>query len=368
MIDNFLAFNEFSMNLSYPKRIVKSYIRDEYIKGCPNFRYKKLIILLGANASGKTSLGQMLNRVLNFIVYRNPAILTEAIRDTNKEALLTLDFVISSENPELYRIGVRVQPSDREALPLLSAYVKKVHIMPRDSYEKAKIRLDIEKTEYEYNYVEKLQEIPTFGFFFSYPSDVKPTSVRNKNSEIYQRALEKTLKVLDPSIIGVERVKEARNSYIINFLDSSSVLIQEGKTVDTSLLSSGTKAGIAIADILTSIIEHENGFYYCDERFSYIQSSVECAVLGIMVKHLGDNEQIFFTTQNSDVLSLPYPKHSYMFLKKVVEEATARIRVLNADSYLKRNTDSLRKAVENDLFSIMPDIDILFEIERSAAR
>ena len=41
-LDNFLAFRDFSMSMSYPKRIVISYIKDEFLSGYPNFRYKKL--------------------------------------------------------------------------------------------------------------------------------------------------------------------------------------------------------------------------------------------------------------------------------------------------------------------------------------
>ena len=61
-LDNFFAFRDFEMNFSYPKKIVRSYIPKEHLPGIPNFRYKKLVILMGSNASGKTSLGQMFNQ------------------------------------------------------------------------------------------------------------------------------------------------------------------------------------------------------------------------------------------------------------------------------------------------------------------
>ena len=65
--DNFYSFKDFHMNMSYPKKIVNSYISDEYLMERPNFRYKKINILLGANASGKTSVGKMLMDIFNFI-------------------------------------------------------------------------------------------------------------------------------------------------------------------------------------------------------------------------------------------------------------------------------------------------------------
>ena len=59
-LDNFLLFNDFTMNLSYPKKPVNSSIVDEHLADRPNFRYKKLIVLMGANATGKTALGKIL--------------------------------------------------------------------------------------------------------------------------------------------------------------------------------------------------------------------------------------------------------------------------------------------------------------------
>ena len=32
--------------------------------------------------------------------------------------------------------------------------------------------------------------------------------------------------------------------------------------------------------------------------------------------HIGDNEQLIFTTHNTDMLDLNLPKHSYVFLRK----------------------------------------------------
>ena len=67
-LDNFYAFQNFHMNLTYPKKIVGSSIKDEHLPDRPNFRYKKVNIIMGANASGKTTLGHMFRSIFNFIV------------------------------------------------------------------------------------------------------------------------------------------------------------------------------------------------------------------------------------------------------------------------------------------------------------
>ena len=58
------------------------------------------------------------------------------------------------------------------------------------------------------------------------------------------------------------------------------------------------------------------------------------------------------------------PKHSFTFLKKDVRNADRPIQCINAGDYLKRNTDCLKNAVENDLFSTMPELEQLYEIAK----
>ena len=59
-VDNLYAFKNFHINMSYPKKIVDSTIENEYLEDRPNFRYKKVNIIMGGNATGKTSLGKLL--------------------------------------------------------------------------------------------------------------------------------------------------------------------------------------------------------------------------------------------------------------------------------------------------------------------
>ena len=200
------------------------------------------------------------------------------------------------------------------------------------------------------------------GNVYTYPIDVSPSTVPEDNSGIYKGVLEKVLCTLDPSIKKVDVVKEAKNSYNIYMMTGQNILIQEGQTVDTYLLSSGTKTGIAIADILTAMKVGKYGFYYCDERFSYIQSDLEKKILSLMVELLGTNKQLIFTTHNTDILDMSLPQHAYMFLRKKMIEDKPEIVSMNAIEYLSSSSSSLRHAVENDLFSFMPNTTLLDEI------
>ena len=67
--------------------------------------------------------------------------------------------------------------------------------------------------------------------------------------------------------------------------------------------------------------------------------------------------------ENTDILDMQLPKHSFTFLKKLVDGKNSSIQCVYASDFLKRNTDSLKNAVENDLFSIAPDLEKIYEIE-----
>lgn len=350
--------------MSYPKKIVGSYIENENLSGYPNFRYKKVNILMGANATGKTSFGKMLMSIFNFMDKKQYDRLTEAIGDTSKEASFSIDF-IGNENI-LYRVETKITPLTEEnySNKNIEVIVKSMPIRAKDSYETCVERLKNSKQEKYENYIEELEKVTGLSWMFRYPEDYGKARVLStpKNNKKYTRILEYTLKALDPAICKVEKSSEVDNTYIIR-TSNKNVIIQDGKMVNGDLLSSGTKAGIEVAGMVASILEREYSFYYCDEKFSYIHSDIEKAVLAVMINSLEENDQIFFTTHNTEILELPLPKHAFVFLKKDVNNEEQPIECISASSLLKRNTDSLKRAVENDLFSVAPATDLIYEIE-----
>ena len=52
-----------------------------------------------------------------------------------------------------------------------------------------------------------------------------------------------------------------------------------------------------------------------------------------------------------------------MFLRKHLEESVYQVSAVSASDVLKRNTDSLRCAVENDVFASLPQDSLLDELE-----
>lgn len=82
-----------------------------------------------------------------------------------------------------------------------------------------------------------------------------------------------------------------------------------------------------------------------------------------MLGCISNNEQLIFTTHNTDMLYVNLSKHSYMFLRKKEEDGKCKVSAISASEILKRNTDNIRNAVENDVFGTLPDDSLLDELE-----
>ena len=360
-IDNFYAFKNFQMNLTYPKKIVDSYIPDEHLDGRPNFRYKKVNIIMGANASGKTTLGFMLRNIFNFIAKKNYSFLTDTINDRTQKASFSIDLVRKSNT--LYRIActIAAKPDKNYETGDVIVEVRKENIWLRDSYESCVKRLENAPYAPCETYLEELERVENLAWLFEFPQDTKRTLWFDSSDKKFPRVLENILKALDSSVQKVEKSRDLKDAFVIRLRDTS-IVLQKGTRFDADQLSSGTKAGVEIAAVVSSLMQGRNTFYYCDEKFSYIHSDIEKAILSIMVDCLRPNEQLFFTSHNTDLLDMNLPKHAFTFLRKDLTNTEQPISCISASSLLKRNSDSLKNAVENDLFSTAPAVDLIYAI------
>ncbi len=360
-LDNIYAFKNFHLNLTYPKKIVGSCIKDEHLDGHPNFRYKKVNIIMGSNASGKTTFGHALMYIFNFLSRKNYDKLTGMISNPDKEAFFALDVAFPSNM--FYRITCKIAPRQEEKYSAenLSLSIQKEKILPKDSYESCVKR--VEDTQYvpDKDYLRELEKLEEIGWYFEYPRDTDRILSLPDKDERFRAVLENILKALDPSIQSVDFSQDVEKTYIVR-IPGSSAILQNSEKFDTEKLSSGTKAGVEIAQVVVSLLKGSYGFYYCDEKFPYIHSDVEKAILSLMIDCLKPNDQLFFTTHNTDVLEMNLPKHVYTFLRKDVDCVDCPITCINASSVLKRNTDSLRNAVENDMFSSAPALELIYDI------
>ena len=141
-IDNLYAFNNFHMNMSYPKKIVKSTVQGEFLEERTNFRYKKVNIIMGSNATGKTSLGKVIMLFANYFKDGNYDRFTEKIGNQKKKTSLIVDFV--TDKNILHRFKMLIKPKldgvYREEDVDIHIYNTPIGI--RDNYETCALRLD----------------------------------------------------------------------------------------------------------------------------------------------------------------------------------------------------------------------------------
>lgn len=359
-VDNLLSFKDFEINFSYPRKIVNSSIENEHLFERPNFRYKKVNILMGANASGKTSIGKVLRSIVNFISIGNQKAIEELIRDDNKEAGFEIDFVKDDlfEDVVLYRVVCNIVPKiiDKKRNFIFDVKILSTEVNKKDSYEKCILKLKEMRLENES--VSKMLERISIGLNWMFMLTDERESKMKSEEHFDINVLEKVLRTLDIDIVNVRKSKEVENGYIINKKDKSQIIIQEGEIIKNSKLSSGTKAGIEVAELISTIIVNPfSTLYYCDEKFSFIHSTLEKAFLSTMIDLLHPNSQLFFTTHNHEILNMNLPKHSFTFLRK-----NPLIEAVYPSDFIKKDDRSLYNAVANDIFNCDPSIDEILDL------
>ena len=65
--DNLYAFKNFHMNMSYPKKIVDSTIEQEFLEDRPNFRYKKVNIIMGGKCNRENNSRKIINVIYKLL-------------------------------------------------------------------------------------------------------------------------------------------------------------------------------------------------------------------------------------------------------------------------------------------------------------
>ena len=365
-LDHIYSFNNFEVDFTYPKKVKNSLIRDEYLSGNESFRYKKVNIFIGSNASGKTTLIKSIWSVIYFLNKKESISIERMINKNFKKSTIEMDFVTSRNNKNILN-RVIINTINSDSVKIKMAY-KMINLTTTINYEKASEKLDEIETVFK-DYLEVLNECKfSFGWYTSLPITEAPFDevyFENVKSEAeekeYIHILTKVLSTLDPAILSIRRSRDSKDAYVINHKSNNSLVIPKGmKLADIPLLSSGTKNGINIANVIYSIKKHQFGVYLIDEQFSFMNSEIEASLIATMVSLLGTGEQIFITTHNTNILSLSFPIHSFYFLRKNKYESD--IEIACASKYENRNNVLVKNLYDNDLFSTAPNVSDIFSL------
>ncbi|MCR5033725.1 MAG: DNA repair protein Rad50 [Lachnospiraceae bacterium] len=352
-LNHVYGFDDFHINFSYPRKLVASLLGNESLEGRERFRFKKAVILMGTNATGKTSFGRALLKIFKAVKEANEAILRE-LNEGDAASEFSVDFV--NQGYTLHRLTGVVEKEN------VSFRYYTASIDEMDSYEMAAEKLEDHTSEVGEDFKLLKKSVGELEYRFAYPEIEAAIELNDVKRPALLKTLRAVIGTLDPTLTDVSIAKELKDSFIIR-RRGQEIIIQEGKVLNRELLSSGTAEGIDVAVFLASMLSEKNCFYYCDEHFSYIQSDIEKRIFGLMVEKLGRNEQLIFTTHNTDMLNLNLPKHAFAFMKKEIYDDKYITSVTFASDLLKRNTDSVKCAMENDVFGSIPDDSLLDELE-----
>lgn len=364
VINHVASFNHVEFNFSYPRRIKDSTIPYEFLEGRENFRFKRVNILMGANASGKTMFGRVLLAIHHYMNNGNLGLtdwINDKSDDENESSYFELDYV---HELKLYRLKTTFNKAG-----ILSEKLQSIEIMKNDSYEKAIEKLLIKKEDIEYIYNSDLknEEVPskTSKIFLTAKYLIPPSwlyflSEHQENAtpifkqlDIDVTILKNILIAFDSTIQDVVNVGKTNKSFLITFNNGNDVTLTDGELSNKNRLSKGTQESIQAALIamrMKTFGSEISSTYFSDELISHAHSEMEQAILNLYISLLGRHDQLFYTTHNHDILEMNIPLHAFLFFKK--DKYT---EIIDPSETYKKNDRNLLNAVKNDVFQMLPD-------------
>jgi hypothetical protein len=396
-LSNLYSFDETEINLSFTRKPINSPLDGEFIVGRDNFHFKKVCIISGANASGKTSFGRVLLGIQNFIEKKQllPSYLGN-ICDVGKNASFEVDFV----NPSFKkhnRLKVEFNKDDSGGLNIVLLKFASVYINVSESCNSTTKRLEKIITQGKVFKTDKsecvnseeqgiigaleLFKLIKSGCGWHYILS-ENSETNSKFSDIKHEVLSAVLETFDNTIKSVASLvskgdkttkgkKEGGSieGYSVTFSNNDKVMIDlDGEITNKNRLSRGTYEAIKIAHLLSRLVDNlkkerktnmaYSSIFFLDEKMAYTHSELEKFMLTLIISKLGRLNQFFYTTHNYDILSLDLPIHSFTFTKK--EKGITRF--VEANSVCKKNDRKLLGYVKNDCFGTLPDLSLLEEI------
>lgn len=384
-VDNLYNFSNASVDFTLKRKIANSIIPYEYLEERTKFRFKRVCIVSGANASGKTSLGKILRYIQYFILFPNTNILNK-VNDKGKEAIIRTEFVIPDTNTIHYLEIKQIKDSEKDYPKIVYASIP---ISLNDTANSARKKIinfvenkgnikisgsifhESENEPYLFTDIRKLiSDKLCFYYMFSDNSDSNKNNLIDihKDGHLNSSILEIVLKTFDPSIISVNDLMNGQEleGYSIKFKNKDSVLINKsGDIINKERLSKGTFDAIQVAEFFAFIKEMANfnqnygenvcATYFLDEKMAYSHSELEQAMVNLIIHTMGRYSQFIYTTHNYDILDMNLPVHSFLFLRKEGDSAS----FIQPEEIFKKNDRSMLNYIHNNIFNTIPNTNLL---------
>ena len=379
-LKNMYCFKDTTVNLTYERKLKDNPIEGEYLKERPNFKFKRVCIISGANASGKTTFGRALCSIQNFIAHKTlSSDFLETINNDSEHASFSVEFATTNDLC-LNRIDLTFT-SKGEVVDL--KYLK-VKIGKNDSCKITRRKFDkiisdgkafrgstyiafnIEKNTNKQVAISKQEfssisfNISGWSYLFSENDKQYSKTIRFLNAHV----LGSILKTFDSSIESVSEIIVQENTSKEPSIDGFSIKFKNGDPVLVDInsdvtgkdrLSRGTYDAIRLSEFVARVIaDKDENTYFLDESLAYSHTEVEQAVINLMIEKLPPNSQLFYTTHNNDIFELNLPVHSFIFFRKDVYTS-----VIHPENDFHKSDRSILNHVRNDVFRTLPNTNYL---------
>lgn len=392
--DNLFLFKDFSIDFTYKNYHVKknfAVCKNDALFADSRINVRKRVIVLGGNASGKTTFGKLLCAINNFIVGRDVKSgelnLYHALYDANKKGSFSITFVIdvpvvSSKEVEhwAYRIGCSFDIyGNREE------FLQRTKVYKSYNIDKLKEKLDAAKRIEEHvieplherqskknesfgsvllknpqnkQYTSELSYAIGFHYIFSNFADNSQDVPTHAPIKLFNQVLP----VIDNSISGVDALATASSkvktsSYLIRFKNGDQLTVPDNNLLlaDRNRLSHGTYEVLAFLGILDELKNRKDNIFYMDEQLAHLHAELE-AFLVMKMFHANVSAQMFFTSHDNELLELNVPPSTYLLFKRNDDQYnTARFM----DEMLSDTVKDIRYYYDNDYFGVLPDYSVL---------
>ncbi len=383
-INNMFGIKEVNLDLTYPRKTPVSPI-DQYLKEYNGINYKKIYIIMGANASGKTSLARSFCYIQNFLLGHTLHTKSDVLSKVHLDRNETFGFsCVFCANDFIYSVEVEFDKDN-----LVSEKWKKIALFPTITNSVLNKRLSDSEYIYTYNIdTHNLFEVENqsniiFEHKSSFLSNVKfkkDKQIILDNNMFYYRFSGKQfenvtvhkmidleffkniLQSFDSSIVSVESSKDDVDEILIKFQNGVTERLIDNRVSSNSILSSGTQEAIGLAMILYEIMKKQNeGIYFIDEQMAFSHSDIESTIIKLILTWVENKDtQIFITSHNKSILDIGLPAFNYTLLRR--NEFTNDIEVINPENSIVHKSRSLKSLIEKDIFSISPSFEKLLDL------
>lgn len=377
--NNMYMFKNFAVDFTYRRKSSHFLSANDTLFEGSHIYVRKNIILMGGNASGKTTFGKLLCFIANYIFNGRADgeyfSLENIAYDKNEVSEFTAEFVIDRT---MYCLEVAFRRN-----VLLREVIKKCSLYKSYSIQTARENLTNGKVISQYVKEEndvRSNNMLLSHFFLLDDSDKQERDfIKNnvmylfrlsklgsvssfKSGDIDVEQLSNILPKIDNSVekiqtMYVNHVKTA--SYQISFRNGETMTVPDGNLLACKdRLSHGTYEAIDFINMLDCMVKAKDMTIYIDEKLAHMHSELESYLIRKAMLVKSRNTQLFITTHNTDVFLLNVPMNVFLFFRR------------NRDGYneciyptdkINKNDRNLLQYYRNDYFGVLPDYSALDE-------